>query len=266
MQRAMINKVELEYDVRGTGEPVLLIHGAHLADALRPLMAEPALDAFQMVQYHRRGFAGSSRPPGPPSTEDQASDAVGLLDHLGIDRAHVVGHSYGAMIALSLAAAYPTRVQSLALLEIPALTGATGAAFMDGMATLTQRYTEGDVTGAVHGFFAVLGPDWRAVIDRALPGGIEQAEKDASTFFDIDLPTGGQWSFGREQAAAISCPVLSVLGTASGPLFTDGRAQLHEWFPQCQDADITVATHHLQMEAPGPVATAIAAFLRNSGR
>ena len=138
MQRAKINNVELEYDVRGTGEPVLLIHGAHLADALRPLMAEPALEDFQMIQYHRRGFAGSSRPPGPSSTENQADDAVGLLDHLGIDRAHLVGHSYGAMIALSLAAAHPTRVRSLALLEIPALTGPARAAFMDGMAQLTR--------------------------------------------------------------------------------------------------------------------------------
>jgi pimeloyl-ACP methyl ester carboxylesterase len=266
LQRAKINNIELEYAVRGTGEPVLLIHGAHLADALRPLMAEPALDAFQTIQYHRRGFAGSSRPPGPPSAEDPADDAVGLLDHLGIDRAHLVGHSYGAMIALSLAAAYPTRVRSLALLEIPAVTGPAGAAFMDGMAQLTQRYANGDATGAVHGFFALLGPDWRAVIDRAVPGAVEQAEKDASTFFDIDLPTGGQWSFGPEQAAAISCPVLSVLGTASGPLFATGRAQLHEWFPQCQDADIAVATHHLSMESPRAVATAIAAFLRNPGR
>jgi pimeloyl-ACP methyl ester carboxylesterase len=263
MQRAKINNVELEYEVGGRGESVLLIHGAHLADALRPLVAEPALEDFQMILYHRRGFAGSSRPPGPPPIGGPADDAVGLLDHLGIDRAHLVGHSYGAMIALSLAAAYPSRVRSLVLLEMPGFTGPAGTAFIDGMAQLTQRYAEGDVTGAVHGFFVVLGPAWRTVIDRVLPGAVEQAEKDASTFFEIDLVEGAQWTFGPEQAAAISCPVLSVLGTASGPLFGDGRAQLHEWFPQCQDADIMVETHHLAMEAPRAVATAIAAFLQN---
>jgi pimeloyl-ACP methyl ester carboxylesterase len=263
MQRAKIDQIDLEYDVRGTGEPVLLIHGAHLAEALRPLMTEPALDDFRMIRYHRRGFAGSSRPPGPPLTEDPADDAVGLLNHLGIDRAHVAGHSYGAMIALSLAASYPTRVRSLALLEMPAFTGPARAGLMDGMARLTQRYTEGDTTGAVHGFFALLGPDWRTVIDRVLPGGIEQAETDVSTFFEVDVPLATQWTFGPEQAAAIACPVLSVLGTASAPLFTEGRAQLHHWFPQCRNADITGTTHHLQMEAPGAVATAIAAFLRN---
>jgi 3-oxoadipate enol-lactonase len=264
MHRAKIDQIELDYDIRGTGDPMLLIHGAHLADAHRPLMAEPALETFQKIRYHRRGFAGSSRPPAPGSTEDQADDAVGLLNHLAIDRAHVVGHSYGAMIALSLAASHPTRVRSLVLLEIPALTGPARAAFMDAMAQVTHHYTEGDPTRAVHEFFALLRPDWRAVIDRTVPGGVEQAEKDASTFFELDLPAVALWSFGPEQAAAITCPVLSVLGTASGPLFADGRAQLHEWFPQCENAEITGATHLLQVEEPATVATAIAAFLQNS--
>jgi pimeloyl-ACP methyl ester carboxylesterase len=56
-----------------------------------------------------------------------------------------------------------------------------------------------------------------------------------------------------------------VLGTAGGPLFAAGRAHLHEWFPRCQDAAITGATHLLQMQAPGAVATAIAEFLQNPG-
>jgi pimeloyl-ACP methyl ester carboxylesterase len=262
MQRLKVGQAELEYRVSGSGQPVLLIHGAHIADALRPLLAEPALDGFRMIQYHRRGFAGSTRAPGPTSAEDHADDAIGLLDHLGVARAHLVGHSYGAMIALSLAAAHPTRIRSLALLELPAPTGPGRAAFIDAMARLTERYFEGDATGAVHGFLALLGPDWRAVIDRTVPGGIEQAEKDASTFFEIDLPAGAQWSFGPERAAAIFGPVLSVLGTGSGPLFVDGRELLHQWFPPCQNADIAGATHYLQMEAPAAVATAIAAFLR----
>ena len=119
MERAKIGEVELEYSTHGTGEPVLLIHGAHIADAMQPLVTEPALAPFQTILYHRRGYAGSARPLGPTSTEDQARDAFGLLDHLSIPRAHVVGHSYGGMIALAFAAAAPTRLRTLALLEPP---------------------------------------------------------------------------------------------------------------------------------------------------
>jgi pimeloyl-ACP methyl ester carboxylesterase len=68
---------------------------------------------------------------------------------------------------------------------------------------------------------------------------------------------------GTTKAAAISCPMLSVLGGRSSPLFVEGRRLLHARFPACQDADIDGATHLLQMQAPGPVAAAIAAFLRS---
>jgi pimeloyl-ACP methyl ester carboxylesterase len=264
MGHAKVNGVELQHEVVGSGETMLLIHGAHIADALQPLVAEPALERFQRIRYHRRGVGGSTRPvdAGPTRVAEQASDAVGLLDHLGVDRAHMVGHSLGGMIALELAAQHPTRVASLALLEPMFPTAPAGAAFLRAMAPLVDRYQAGDAEGAVHGFLALVGDhDWREAIDQTVPGGIAQAVKDAATFFETEVPGVREWSFGPEQAAAITCPVLSVLGGRSSPLFVEGRRLLHAWFPDCQDADIPGATHLLQMQAPGPVAAAIAAFL-----
>jgi pimeloyl-ACP methyl ester carboxylesterase len=264
MEHAKVNGVELEYEVVGSGEAVLLIHGAHIADALQPLVVEPALERFQRVRYHRRGLGGSSYPvdAGPTSVAVQVQDAIGLLDHLGADRAHVVGHSLGGAIALELAAQHPTRVASLILLEPMLLITLAGAAFARALAPLTDRYQAGDAEGAVHGFLALVGDgNWRATVEHTVPGGIAQAVKDAATFFETEVPGAPSWTFGPEQAAAITCPVLSVLGSRSGPLFAEGRQLLHGWFPDCQDADIVGATHLLQMQAPGPVAAAIAAFL-----
>ena len=264
MEHAKVNGVELEYEVVGSGEAMLFIHGAHIADALQPLVPEPALTRFQRIRYHRRGLGGSTRPveTGPTSVAVQAKDAVGLLDHVGADRAHVVGHSLGGAIALEFAAQHPTRVASLVLLEPMFLTTPAGAAFARALASLVDRYEAGDAEGAVHGFLALVGNrNWRATIDQTVPGGIAQAVKDAATFFETELPGVPKWTFGPEQAAAITCPVLSALGSQSSPLFVEGRQLLHAWFPGCQDADIAGATHLLQMEAPGPVATAIAAFL-----
>src|SRR5918995_1652644 len=126
MDRLSIGGVQLEYEAHGSGEPVLLIHGAHIADAMRPLVDEPALSGFRLIRYHRRGFAGSEHPPGPTSIGEQADDAAGVLDGLGVDRTHVVGHSLGAVIALELAARRPTQVLSLSLLEPALLTGPAG--------------------------------------------------------------------------------------------------------------------------------------------
>jgi pimeloyl-ACP methyl ester carboxylesterase len=263
MEHAKVNGVELEYEIVGSGEPMLLIHGAHIADALQPLVAEPALERFQHIRYHRRGLGGSTYPVDAVATSVpvQAEDAVGLLDHLGVDRAHVVGHSLGAAIALELAAQHPTRVASLVLLEPAFFTTPAGAAFGRAVAPLTERYQAGDAESAVHGFLALVGDrNWREAIEQTVPGGIAQAVKDATTFFERELPAP-TWTFGPEQAAAITCPVLSVLGSNTSPLFVEGRQLLHAWLPDCQDADIVGATHLLQMQAPGPVAAAIAAFL-----
>jgi pimeloyl-ACP methyl ester carboxylesterase len=263
MEHAKVNGVELQYEVVGSGEPMLLIHGAHLADALQPLVAEPALERFQRIRYHRRGLGGSTYPDdaGPTSVAEQAEDAVGLLDHVGADRAHLVGHSLGGAIALELAVQHPTMVASLVLLEPAFLTAPAGAAFTRAVAPLTERYQAGDAEGAVHGFLALVGDrNWRATIERTVPGGTAQAVKDAATFFERELP-GPSWTFGPEQAAAITCPVLSVLGSNSSPLFVESRQLLHAWFPACRDADIAGATHLLQMQAPKSVAAAIAAFL-----
>jgi pimeloyl-ACP methyl ester carboxylesterase len=264
MDHAKVNAIELGYEVVGSGEPMLFIHGSHIADALQPLVAEPALRRFQRIRYHRRGLGGSTRSveAGPTSVAEQAEDAVGLLDHVGVDRAHVVGHSLGGAIALELAAQHPTRVASLVLLEPVLLTSPAGAAFARALAPLIEGYEAGDAEGAVHGFLALEGDrNWRATIERAVPGGIAQAVKDAATFFETEVPGVPEWTFRQKQAGAITCPVLSVLGSNSSPLFVEGRQLLHAWFPDCQDADILGATHLLPMETPRGVAAAIAAFL-----
>jgi pimeloyl-ACP methyl ester carboxylesterase len=267
MDHAGINGVEIAYEVMGAGEPALFIHGAHIADALQPLVEHRALDGFQRIRYHRRGIGASSRPPetSPTSISVQAADAIGLLNRLEVERAHIVGHSLGGSIALELAARHPARVASLALLEPALLTVASGAAFAELVAPIVERYHVGETESAVHDFLTLVGDaGWQGAIERSVPRGITQAVKDAATFFDSDLPALSEWTFGPEQAAAITRPVLSVLGSATSPMFTEGRDLLHQWFPQCQDADVAGATHLLQMEAPDPVATAVAAFLANT--
>ena len=118
MQRVNVNSADIEYEVQGSGDPMVLIHGSILADAFYSLRAEPCIaNNFRVIAYHRRGFAGSSRASPPFTIEEQAADGCALLRHLGIPRAHIAGHSYGAAIALQWALDAPEEVQCLALLE-----------------------------------------------------------------------------------------------------------------------------------------------------
>src|ERR1700737_2633487 len=104
MEQATVGGITLEYEEAGSGEPVVCIHGAFIADTFRPLLSEPSLaDRYLLITYHRRGYVGSTRTPGPVSVARQAADCRALLDYLGVARAHVVGHSLGGCIALQLA-------------------------------------------------------------------------------------------------------------------------------------------------------------------
>ena len=98
------------YAVEGTGTPVLLFHGTTMNrtgwDMVRAAM--PAEYQYVMVEFP--GSGESSMPAGPIETDHLVSQALAVVDHLGIDRFHVAGYSLGAVAALATAGAAPERV------------------------------------------------------------------------------------------------------------------------------------------------------------
>ena len=269
MQSAEVNGVELEYEVVGSGEPVLLISPV-LADGFVPLLSEPALaNRYQLIRYHKRGWVGSTHTLPPVSVADHAVDAAALLDHLGVPRAHIAGHSSGAAVAAQLALDHPDTVHTLILLELSLLSVPSGAAFFQQAGPAFEAYGSGDHEEALAIFMsAVSGLDWatcRAVLEECVPGAVAQAIKDADTFFGIELPALTEWTFGTEQAAAIRCPVLSVFGTDTQPLWVDVAEFLRSSLPHVEDCPIDGVGHLLHIQRPKPVARAMTKFLaRNS--
>ena len=265
MNRVRLDGRELEYEVGGAGEPVVLVHGAHIADAFAPLLTEPALmERYQLVLYHRRGFAGSTHADGPLSIAQQAADCRALIQHLSVPRAHVVGHSYGGVIALQLALDAPDMVHSLALLEPALFMVPSAPQFMDAMGPVLQMYEAVDKMRAVDSFLqAVVGPEYRRALDRMLPGAFAQAVADADTFFRIELPALEQWSFTQAEARRITQPVLAVLGGDSPPLWLgweEGHRLVQDWLPQSEAFVLAGATHGLQLIDPQGMAEGLADF------
>lgn len=265
MDRAALKGIELEYEIRGAGEPVVLIHPGHFADWFAPLLGEPALtEHYRVLSYHRVGCVGSSPIGGPVSFAQQAAHCRSLMRHLRIERAHVVGHSSSGNIALQLALDAPDAVHSLALLE-PALmavpSAQTSRAFVG---TAIQLYRAGDKAGAIDTFLrGTCGPGYRAVLDQALPGAFDQHVADAGTFFDHELPALQQWSFTREDARRITQPVLAVTGAKSQELdriWEERQALLLAWLPNVEPFVLPAATHLLQVQNPRGMAEGLATF------
>jgi 3-oxoadipate enol-lactonase len=265
MQSATLNGVQLNYEVVGSGEPVLLISPV-LADGFLPLLSEPALAGrYQLIRYHRRGWSGSTHTLFPVSIADHATDAAAFLEHLGIPCAHVAGHSSGAAVACQLAFDNPEMVHSLMLLELSLLSVPSGKDFLEQAGPAFKAYSDGDHERALGIFMsAVSGRDWascRAMLEDRLPGAVAQAIEDADTFFGVELPSLAEWSFGGEEAAAIRCPALSVLGSETQPLWVDVADFLRSSLPHVDECTIAGTGHLLHIERPQPVAAGMAQFL-----
>jgi pimeloyl-ACP methyl ester carboxylesterase len=271
LDRAPVPGGILEYETRGDGEPVLLIHGVLIADAFLPLMNEAVLADYQLIRYRRRGYAGSAPAGGVPEENiaTAAADAVALLEHLGLERAHIVGHSAGGVIALQLALDAPERVHSLVLLEPALLNISDGPAFGEKVEPALDQYQAGNPRAAVGGFLNVVMDTewWPTRAEAAVPGAVKQAERDAATFFELEGPALSQWDPDPAAIEAFSEPTLYVLGSDSSAatgidgFWEDGLELLRSWLPHTEDRLVEGVHHALQTQDPESVAAAIAEFI-----
>lgn len=113
------NGVKIHYVVAGKGEPVILVHGLYSSAKrgweLPGIMSELAKN-FRVIALDCRGHGESGKPESDDEYgEKMAEDVVGLMDHLHIAKAHVVGYSMGGMIVMKLLTRHPERVMSAVL-------------------------------------------------------------------------------------------------------------------------------------------------------
>lgn len=115
MPRIRVNDIDIAYDVDGAGDPLLLIQGITASKYHWLGFAKEFRLDFMPLAFDNRGVGATTVPPAPYAMKQMAADAAGLLDALGIARAHVLGVSMGGMIAQELALSHPERVRSLVL-------------------------------------------------------------------------------------------------------------------------------------------------------
>lgn len=115
MAKALVNGLEIAYEIEGKGEPLVLIGGYTMVKEAWKQQVERLSSQFTVITFDNRGVGQSTVPQEPFTIADMASDTVGLLDHLGISSAHIFGISMGGLIAQVLALDYPERVKKVAL-------------------------------------------------------------------------------------------------------------------------------------------------------
>ncbi|GAA4560641.1 alpha/beta hydrolase [Pseudonocardia xishanensis] len=264
-ERVTVDDGEVAVLVEGTGEQVLLVHGAVMAEALAPSSALLA-DRWRCARIHRRGFGESSRPANA-STAADARDCLAVLDALGAPRAHVVGWSMGALVALETAATAPERTASLTLFEPPIMSVPAAGEMAALLGPVMEAWQAGDTDTALDRFMAaVWGPQWRRESDELIPGAVAAARRDAAATFEGDLVAATAWAPDPTLGAGLTCPVLTVGGAASGPFFAQGRRAVRDLLPQTRDVEVPGGNHSVPAVRAAEFAAIVSAFLTEPAR
>lgn len=247
------DKDELDVWVVGDGVPVVLIHGAFFGSLLKPLAEQLANEGYQAIWYRRRGYNG--KPTRPVPVQEQARDVTKILDELGIDKAHVIGHSAGGVFALALATETPERVLSAAFMDC-VLTQVESAAMLADLAKPAMAKVQtGDFEGAAAAFLAGLGVD-QQLMEQRLPGSWSALGRDAPTWFQADAPTINQWAPDPDRFKALAMPLAWAESGPFPPIHDTGEL-LRTWQPKMQVLDLSTDHHFFPVTASAETAAVL---------
>ncbi len=267
MAIAHSNGIDLYYEFHGHGEPLVLIAGLGYDGWMWHKMIPGLAEHFQVISFDNRGVGQSAKPPGPYSAGMLAADVVGLLDDLGLPKAHVMGHSMGGFIAQALALDYPDRVDRLILSatnfggprHVP-ITPAAMAVLTDVSGDPIARLQRGIVISCAPGFAethpAVI-EDW---VNYRVAHPIDPAGYQAQLAIGLSLlPEAAAF---EERLSAVRAPTLILFGEHDAVVPPANAALLAEKIPDARVEILPNAGHFFPFETPVAANAAILRFLQ----
>jgi pimeloyl-ACP methyl ester carboxylesterase len=121
MEKVTVNGIQLAYTRKGTGKPLVLVHGYPLDHSIWNEVVPLMENNFDIILPDLRGFGASEVLSSQYKISDMAADIAMLLDHLSLEKVAIAGHSMGGYVSLAFASAYPERVLGLGLIASQAL-------------------------------------------------------------------------------------------------------------------------------------------------
>ncbi len=256
---ADVNGISLAYDDTGSGDVVLLVPGfASNRRYWRGMIR--LLEGFRAVAVDIRG-SGETVYGGPFSIRDLAEDMVGLLDHLGVDRAHVVGWSMGSHVGQCMALAHPDRVRSLTMVSTHAVPLARTSYLLRNLIPMAaEGRVSMDAVSVVINAMCVSEGIFRSMGSAGMEPPIPRRPEDPSRLIDQLLAAG---SFDiSDRLGEVSVPSMVVQGTED---LMSGYSQgelVASLVPGCAMVSVPGAGHSIPAEA---YSDRLVSFLRSVG-
>jgi pimeloyl-ACP methyl ester carboxylesterase len=258
-----VNGVRLLVEESGSGDPLVLVHGSWDDRQVWALIEEDLARRFRLISYDRRGHTGSQDSPEPGARRDDEDDLADLIGSLDLAPANVVGNSFGASIALGLAARRPELFRTLCAHEPPLMSLAADdplvAEVGRAIGPVLELIERGEAEAAARDFVEniALGPGaWELMSQEERVSMVTNAdtfvgEQRDPDWAEIDLAALGDVAF----------PVLLTQGDQSPPFFSKIIARLEEAFDEAEVRTLPGAGHVPHMTHPAEYLAAISRFV-----
>lgn len=241
MEKINVNDIQLAYERRGMGTPLVLLHGFpldhHLWDEVVPLLE----DTFDLIVPDLRGFGGSTMGEIPGSLDTYASDIAGLLDHLGIQQAAIAGHSMGGYIALAFVRLYPERVRGLGLVASQVLADTPER--KEGRYKSAADVAENGIGSVVDTMTTKFTPD-----ERLQTYARQSMERQQPAAYIGALRAMAERRDSTSLLSTFNFPIVIVHGDADALVPIDRAREVKEALPQAHLVEISGAGHMPMME------------------
>jgi 3-oxoadipate enol-lactonase len=258
--KATIDGSAIEYDVRGEGPAVLLLHAFPLGLSMWDTQAGALAGRHRVVRFDARGFGGSPPGEGPLTMERIADDGAALLDHLGIAKAVVGGCSMGGYAAFAFVRRHPQRLAGLVLQDTRA--GADNAEGKANRATLAAKVLAEGAPAAVEAFLPKLVGETTHRERPDLVAGLRERILATSPRGIANALHGlGGRADSRETLPTIAVPTLVLVGAEDALTPPAEATTMAAAIPRARLDVIPGAGHLANLERPDAVNAALGAFL-----
>jgi 3-oxoadipate enol-lactonase len=248
---ADVNGTKLYYEIAGLGEPIVLIHGWSFDTRCWDDQFSEFARKYRVLRYDLRGF-GKSSLPDTGESYSHTDDLVALMDYLGIEKAHILGHSFGGSIAIDFALRYPKRIFSLILPDA------------------AMNITDYNYSEEINDW---IGNTWKAGRDSGInkakeiwikgaPFAPAMQNPNSSTklrnmiadysawHWENDDPYKGITPYPRERLSNIQVPTLIIVGELNPPDYHNITDIQKKYIPNSKKVVLTGAGHLLNIEKP----------------
>jgi non-heme chloroperoxidase len=266
-----VNGVELHYVEQGSGTPVVLVHGSLADYSYWEVSQQMSLlsERYRVIAYSRRYNYPNQNPRTPdhsPMTE--AQDLLALMDRLGLETVHLVGHSYGAYTALVFALEHAERLHSLVLAEppiiswLPDIPGGEGVYedFLEGVwqplaQAFDQEGTQAGLDFTAQWYFQVpweeIEPRWQVFFSR-----------NAEEWHALAISRNAFPKLDYAQVRALAVPTLLLSGGANAGFARQVDAHLQYLLPQVERVVVPDASHEMFLDDSKASASAMLDFFQ----